>query len=118
MELSNSHFPGFLNSWLNKEIFAYANVPYRIKNYRDIVANPKNTVTFDNSLHKSIENSVEKYGADAKLILESNGNVKLVSLTEKLLATLLAKLSNFIPEAGIWMNTPSVQNGTMPTMHL
>lgn len=105
MELSNSHFPGFLNSWLNKEIFAYANVPYRIKNYRDIVANPKNTVTFDNSLHKSIENSVEAYGADAKLILESNGNVKLVSLTEKLLATLLAKLSNFIPEAGIWMNT-------------
>ena len=26
-------------------------------------------------------------------------------ITEKLLATLLAKLSNFIPEAGIWMNT-------------
>lgn len=105
MELSNSHFPGFLNSWLNKEIFAYANVPYRIKNYKDIVENPKNTVTFDGELHKSIENSVETYGADAKLILDSNGNVKLVSLTEKLLATLLAKLSNFIPEAGIWMNT-------------
>ncbi|MGE0078820.1 MAG: hypothetical protein AB7S48_13250 [Bacteroidales bacterium] len=105
MELSNNHFPGFLDSWLNSEIFAYANVPYRIKGYKNIVANPKNTVNFDNALHKSIENSVETYGYDAKLILDSEGNVKLVSLTEKLLATLLAKLSNFFPEAGIWMNT-------------
>jgi hypothetical protein len=31
--------------------------------------------------------------------------VKLVTFTEKILATFLAKLSNFIPEAGIWMNT-------------
>ncbi|HCT30542.1 MAG TPA: hypothetical protein DIW31_07370 [Bacteroidales bacterium] len=29
----------------------------------------------------------------------------MVSFTEKILVTLLAKLSNFIPEAGIWMNT-------------
>ena len=29
----------------------------------------------------------------------------LVTFTEKLLITLLTKLSNFIPEAGIWMNT-------------
>ena len=28
-----------------------------------------------------------------------------VNLTEKLLATMLSKLSNFIPEGGIWMNT-------------
>ncbi len=29
----------------------------------------------------------------------------MVNLTEKILVTLLAKLSNFIPEAGIWLNT-------------
>ncbi|MCB9001289.1 MAG: hypothetical protein H6537_04855 [Bacteroidales bacterium] len=105
MEVSNKYFPGYLNSWLNSEIFAFANVPYRIKGYREIVANPKNTVTFDNELNKRIENEVKMLGADAKLILGKNNNVALATLTEKLLVTLLAKLSNFIPEAGIWMNT-------------
>ena len=33
------------------------------------------------------------------------GEVRLVNLTEKLLVSVLAKLSNFVPEAGIWMNT-------------
>jgi hypothetical protein len=47
----------------------------------------------------------KNYGADAKLVLNENDEVLLVSFTEKMLATLLAKLSNFIPEAGIWMNT-------------
>ena len=35
----------------------------------------------------------------------STGQVRLVNLTEKLLVPLLVKLSNFIPEAGIWLNT-------------
>src|SRR5574344_356417 len=38
-------------------------------------------------------------------MLDKNDEVILASFTEKLLATLLAKLSNFIPEAGVWMNT-------------
>ncbi|WP_461643473.1 hypothetical protein [Labilibaculum euxinus] len=39
--------------------------------------------------------------------LLTNGGDQLyqVNLTEKILVTLLAKLSNFIPEAGIWLNT-------------
>jgi len=105
MEVSRNHFPDVLVSWLNREMFAYANVPYRIKSYTEIVANPKNAIVFDESLHRSIEKLVPSYGADAKLIIDKNGEVVLVSFTEKLLTTLLAKLSNFIPEAGIWMNT-------------
>jgi len=105
MEISHNHYPEKLLSWLDKEMFAYANVPYRIKNYYDIVADPKNSISFDNSLHHSIEKSQQTYGADARLTLNESREVKLVSFTEKLLATLLAKLSNFIPEAGIWMNT-------------
>lgn len=105
MEVSRNHYPEMLVSWLDKEMFAYANVPYRLKNYAEIVENPKNSIRFDDGLHKSIEQLEPTYGADAKLILNSNGEVLLVSFTEKLLATLLAKLSNFIPEAGIWMNT-------------
>ena len=105
IEISYNHYPEKLFSLLDKELFAYANVPYRIKNYNDIVSDPKNSISFDNSLHHSIEKLQQTYGADARLILNKSGEVKLVSFTEKLLATLLAKLSNFIPEAGIWMNT-------------
>jgi hypothetical protein len=105
MEISRSHYPASLLSWLNTEMFAYANVPYRLKSYDEIVANPKDSIRFDRNLHLSIEKLEKTYGADARLILSENGEVKLVSFTEKILATLLAKLSNFIPEAGIWMNT-------------
>lgn len=105
MEVSRTHFPDKLVSWLNEEIFAYANVPYRLKSYNEIVEDPKNSIRFDSQLHHSIENLVTEYGADAKLLINSKNEVVLVSLTEKILATLLSKLSNFIPEAGIWMNT-------------
>jgi len=105
MEVSRNHYPESLVSWLDKEMFAYANVPYRLKSYDEIVANPKNSIRFDAKLHHHIEKLEQTYGADARLILNDNGDVKLVTFTEKILATLLAKLSNFIPEAGIWMNT-------------
>ena len=105
MEVSRNHYPTVLPSWLNKAMFAYSNVPYRIKNYDEIVANPKNSIRFDAALHHEIEKLEKTFGADARLLLNENGEVKLVTFTEKILATLLAKLSNFIPEAGIWMNT-------------
>ena len=105
LEVSRNHYPENLLSLLDKEMFAYANVPYRIKEYAEIVAAPKNSIRFDAQLHHQIENLEKTYGSDARLVLNTDGEVKLVSFTEKLLATLLAKLSNFIPEAGIWMNT-------------
>ncbi len=105
MEVSQKYYPEALISWLDKEMFAFANVPYRLKSYDEIVANPKNSINFDSKLHHAIEMLEKTYGSDARLILTKKGDVKLVTFTEKLLATLLAKLSNFIPEAGIWMNT-------------
>ncbi|MFZ4582062.1 MAG: hypothetical protein ACOYM7_05375 [Paludibacter sp.] len=105
MEVSRNHYPQALVSWLNKAMFAFSNVPYRIKNYDEIVVNPKNSIRFDATLHHEIEKLEKTYGADARLVRDEDGDVKLVTFTEKILATLLAKLSNFIPEAGIWMNT-------------
>jgi len=105
MEVSRNHYPGSLVSWLNKEMFAFASVPYRLKSYQEIVSEPKNSIRFDEPLHKAIEKLLPVYGADAKMILNSKNEVLLVTFTEKILVTLLAKLSNFIPEAGIWMNT-------------
>ena len=105
MELSENHYPEVLISWLDKELFAYARVPYRLKSYQEIVAQPKDSISFDEKLHNAVIQSIPTYGADARLIHNAQDNVMLVTLTEKILVTMLTKLSNFIPEAGIWMNT-------------
>lgn len=105
LELSNNYHPGKLDELLTKEIFAYANVPYRIKPYDEIVKNPKDTIAFDVDLNEKINNKVEAFGADGRLLLKDDKKIYHVNLTEKILITLLSKLSNFIPEAGIWLNT-------------
>ncbi|MEA3318052.1 MAG: hypothetical protein U9R54_08850, partial [Bacteroidota bacterium] len=106
LELSDNFHPGKLDSFLSKEIFVYANVPYRIKEYNEILKNPKDTIDFNYDLNSKIENTVEYLGADARLLKKSKGGeIYKVNFTEKILATLLTKMCNFIPEAGIWLNT-------------
>lgn len=105
LELSNNYHPGKLDEMLTKEIFVFANVPYRIKSYKDIVSNPKDTIDFDGELNKKIDGLVAEFGADGRLLMDSENQILHVNLTEKILVTLLSKLSNFIPEAGIWLNT-------------
>ena len=105
LEISKKYHPGALNKMLSETIFAYANVPYRIKPYNDLVKNPYDTIDFDFEAEKLALERVKKTGSDGKLIWDKNGKVVHVNFTEKLLATVLAKLSNFIPEAGIWLNT-------------
>lgn len=107
LELSFAHDPEALHSMLGTREFAFANVPYRFRSYDEIVANPKDSIYFDTDLHKRIFALLPTYGQDARLVLDKDKHSQplLVTFTEKILITLLAKLSNFIPEAGIWMNT-------------
>ncbi|OQY04704.1 MAG: hypothetical protein B6I20_02605 [Bacteroidetes bacterium 4572_117] len=105
LELSNEFHPNKLDNLLTKEIFVYANVPYQIKDYADIVKNPKDTIEFDKALNDEINSLVEHLGADGRILYDGHNQAYSVNLTEKILVTLLAKLSNFIPEAGIWLNT-------------
>ena len=105
LELSYNHDPDTLRGLLNARQYAFANVPYRLKSYNEIVADPKNSIWFDDELHKRIMALVPKLGADAKLVLDENSQVRRTTMADKLLITLLTKLSNFIPNAGIWMNT-------------
>ena len=105
LELSRRHDPAALDNLLLNGRFAFANVPYRLKSYQEIVADPKNTVRFDDTLHRHIFSLIPAYGQDARLVLDAGNRVYLTSCTDKLAVTLLAKLSNFIPDAGIWMNT-------------
>lgn len=105
LEIARDHHPGAVETLLHRRIFAYAHVPYRIKAYKDLLADPRDTIVFDHTLNAEIAERARSMGADGKLIPRRDGTVYLVTLAEKLLVTVLAKLTNFIPKAGIWMNT-------------
>ena len=105
MEISARVHPGRLRSLLDRPILSYANIPYRIKPYTDLVKDPYNTIRFDHVLENEINERVKRYGTDGKLLNSADGEVLHRSLAEKLLTLLLAKLVNFVPEGGIWMNT-------------
>jgi hypothetical protein len=105
LEESAKYHPDALAALLTRRIFTYANVPYRIKPYEALLQDPHNTVEFDAALHKRIEERVGEMGADGKFLHDESGALCHVNLTEKLLLVLLARLVNYIPGAGIWMNT-------------
>jgi hypothetical protein len=105
LELSSKYHPGKLDELFTKEVFAYANVPYRIKSYHEIVQNPQDTIVFAPELNDKIKLRVKEIGADGRLLFIDDTHIYHVNLTEKILVSLLSKLSNFVPEAGIWLNT-------------
>ncbi len=105
LEFSEKYYPGKLNSYFEKDCFVYAAVPYTIKPYTAILENPKDTIEYSHDWeHKIIERRKE-IGADGALLRDNNNEIYHVNFIEKILATVLAKMSNFIPEGGIWMNT-------------
>ena len=105
LEFIENHYPNKLATYFKQDIFVYANVPYRIKSYSDILKNPKDTIDFDVESNEKIAQKRLELGVDGALLRDENFFIYKVNLVEKLLATVLAKVSNFIPEGGIWMNT-------------
>jgi hypothetical protein len=104
IELSRSHHPERLRSLLEKELFTYANVPYRIRPYAQIVQNVRDTIDFDHAKQKQITALVAQHGSDGKLLRDEGGLLR-VSFIEKLWVTALAKLGSLVPGGGIWLNT-------------
>lgn len=105
LEFIENYNPNALQNLFTQESFVYANVPYKIKRYADIVKNPKDTIEFDYKLDEKLQHNKLEFGADALLLQNEKHQIHQVNFIEKILATILSKLSNFIPEAGIWMNT-------------
>ena len=105
LELSEKFQPGALSSLMNEPRFVYADLPYRIASFEAIWENPRETVRFDLSANEILQKQVEELGTDGKLLLADDGQPLNVTLLEKLLVPILTKLSNFVPEGGIWMNT-------------
>ena len=105
LEAIQRYYPGELEDMLGREIFSCADVPYRIRPYDKIVWDPRATIDYDHDLAWSIGERVRDIGTDGRLYQDRSGRVRHVNLMEKLLVPVLAKLSNFVPGGGIWMNT-------------
>ena len=105
LEVSNKFHSGRLAELLNEKLYVYANVPYRIKSYNDIVKNPYDTIEHLQDLENLVGARFKEFGADGKVVFSKNNDPYKANLAEKLLVPLFAKLSNFIPNGGIWLNT-------------
>jgi hypothetical protein len=105
LEQCRDTLPDRLGAMLEAPVFSYANVPYRLRPFDEIVANPRASILFDEALHRRLGELSREMGDDARLVLGGSGEPALVTLVEKLLVTALAKASNLVPGGGIWMNT-------------
>ena len=105
LEFLRAYYPEKLEEYFHNDSFVYANVPYRIKPYDALLEDPKNTIDFDHEREEKIELKKAEIGGDGALLRESHVFIYKVNFIEKIMATMLAKVANFIPEGGIWMNT-------------
>jgi hypothetical protein len=105
LEIADKYHPGRLQSYFDKEWFVYASVPYVIKPYDQILKDPKDTIEFDSGWDARVRKERQLLGADGTLLKLHGEHIYHVNFIEKILATVLAKIANFIPETGIWMNT-------------
>lgn len=105
LEWNRQFHPASSREQLSEQVFVHAEVPYRIKGFEDIKADPQETIDYDWDLSHRIEGRVEATGSDGKLLLDQSGQIHRVILLEKLLTLSLAKLSNLVPDGGIWLNT-------------
>ncbi len=96
--------PDGLQPWLDRAVFTYADVPYRIAGHAEMLADPRATITFDEPRARRVEQRVQRLGADGRLV-EADGQLVRVTLAEKLLVPALAKLCSYVAGGGIWMNT-------------
>ena len=97
--------PQGFRSYLELPLGVYAHVPYRIRNYEHILQDPFCTIDYDNAAAQRIQAQAAEIGADGQLQRNCSGDVHRVCIWEKLILPALVKMANFIPDAGIWLNT-------------
>jgi len=105
LEVCQRFYPEKLGTLLTRAIFTYTNVPYNIKPYAELTQDPYQSIDFDWQKHALTHNRVAEIGTDGQLVFYPHGQLVYANLLEKLLSLMLAKLVNFVPEGGLWMNT-------------
>jgi hypothetical protein len=105
LEMWERYEPSACDSWLTRDVFAYADAPYVLADHDAIVRDPRETITYDDTHAADIAERVEAVGADGRLLVGPDGSMVRVGLLEKLVVTALGKLTNLVPDGGIWLNT-------------
>ena len=105
LEFTETLKPKSLNALMNNESFVYADVPYEIKDFSFLEVDPNHSIYFNETRNEAILKRADTIGADGKLVHDGNAQIVRANLFEKLLIPVLVKLSNYIPNGGIWMNT-------------
>ena len=105
LEMWDRYEPGAHDDWLNRDVFVHADVPYLLGDHDSIVRDPRNTITYDTEHAADIDAREHRIGADGRLLVGADGSLLHVGLLEKLVVPALAKLTNFVPDGGIWLNT-------------
>jgi len=105
LEFAEKTYTEKFHKLLNEKLFSYSLIPYKIKKYSEICVNPRKTIDFDDELNQQLKDKTRIIGNDGKLLHSSDGNIIHVSMLEKILVPLLSKISNFVPDGGIWLNT-------------
>jgi hypothetical protein len=105
LDLHRRIFPGALTAYLSRDLFVFADVPYRIRPIDNLLRDPRKSIHFDRARHDALLARAAREGNDGKLLRDAQGGLIRASLAEKLLIPTLTKLSNHVPGGGIWMNT-------------
>ena len=105
LEMSHRVDPDALHQWMSRECCSFAQIPYRIRPFADMVDDPNKSIDFCDQQAAQIQQRVDAIGEDGKLLHDVDGNVHHVSLLEKLMIPAIVKLTNFVPDGGVWMNT-------------
>jgi hypothetical protein len=105
LELLQHQYPERHEALLTSTGLVHVDVPYVLAPYDSLVADARDTVAFDEQRHARTMDRVREIGGDGRLLVDSDGSPVRASFVEKLLVLLTAKMANFVPEGGIWMNT-------------
>ncbi len=105
LELAEECYPGALEKMLMQDEGVYVDIPYRIRPLEKILEDPRNTIDYDEEKEGWLAERKETMGEDGVLLQYDGGLIVYASMVEKILVLILAKLVNFVPDGGIWMNT-------------
>lgn len=104
LELKEKIDPQALRKDLGDRRFVFADVPYVLDSWEEMLEDPRHTVEFDQARHEHLMSLKREMGGDGLLLRNDSGTLVKASLMEKLLIPALAKLGQMIPDGGIWMS--------------
>lgn len=105
LEAAQARETGLLASMWDRPLFSFADVPYRLRPHAQQIANPKDTIVFDDAAHARAHERANRIGADGLMVCDANDRPVLATLAEKLAVIVLAKAGSLVPGGGLWLHT-------------